>query len=132
MSHQGSEGWFPECIVCGCGNVGPVVCLQPACHEKNGLVPIELEKTFYIAGDLSVDEKLIEEDKHFWKCCQICDNRLISDPASFGSYAICIDCFNIYTTAKVWPPTRPRELYKHLAKGILSHSKTGKPKVKNV
>ena len=27
MSHQGYEGWFPECLVCGCGNVGAIVCL---------------------------------------------------------------------------------------------------------
>ena len=35
MSHQGYEGWFPECINCGFGNVGAVVCLDPTCHEAN-------------------------------------------------------------------------------------------------
>jgi len=32
MSHQGEEGWYPECKDCGCGNLGEVVCID--CHNK--------------------------------------------------------------------------------------------------
>jgi len=32
MSHQGMEGWYPECEECGCGNLGKVVCID--CHKK--------------------------------------------------------------------------------------------------
>ena len=33
MSHQGEEGWYPECIVCNSGNLGSeVVCKD--CYNK--------------------------------------------------------------------------------------------------
>ena len=33
MSHQGMEGWYPECCECGCGNLGgSVVCKD--CYDK--------------------------------------------------------------------------------------------------
>ena len=107
MSHQGYEGWFPECIVCRMGNVGAVVCLDPTCHEAYGLNPIELRLTKYVTGDLSVDEKLIEEDGHWWKCCQLCDRRIHADPGAFGSYAICLRCFDKYASEGEYPPTTP-------------------------
>jgi hypothetical protein len=107
MSHQWDEGWFPECIVCGLGNLGPVVCLNPLCHEAYGFRPIELKPTVYIHGDLSIDEKLIKEDGHWWKCCKLCDKRIYADPGAFGSYAICIDCFNQAIHQGKPPPTKP-------------------------
>ena len=61
MSHQGYEGWFPECIVCHCGNVGPVICLEPACHEAHGLKAVVPVNTI-IAGDPQPDERLIRQD----------------------------------------------------------------------
>lgn len=92
MSHQGNPGWFPECIVCKSGNVGPVICLDPA-HESHGPRPVE-PKQKYIHGDLAADEQLVNEDNHWWKCCQLCDKRIHADPTAFGSHAICVDCFN--------------------------------------
>ena len=33
MSHQGEVGWYPECDVCGCGNLGgEAACLD--CYKK--------------------------------------------------------------------------------------------------
>lgn len=32
MSHQGEDGWYPECKVCDCGNLGNVVC--EGCYKK--------------------------------------------------------------------------------------------------
>ena len=94
MSHQGHEGWFPECIVCHMGNVGPVVCLDPTCHETYGLKPVAS----------SGDERLIEEGGHWWKCCQLCDRRIHADPGAFGSYAICVECFNRSVDQGEMPP----------------------------
>ena len=107
MSHQGYEGWFPECIVCGMGNVGAVVCLDPTCHEAQGINPIELKPTKYVDGNLTVDIKLVEEDKHWWKCCQLCDRRIHADGGAFGSYAICVECFNSYVNRGEQPPITP-------------------------
>jgi hypothetical protein len=109
MSHQGYEGWFPECVVCHCGNVGPVVCLDPTCHEAHGLKTIELKPTKHIAGNLAVDEGLIEEDGHWWKCCQLCGRRIHADPGAFGSYAICVECFNQCVSQGQEPPNTPRQ-----------------------
>ena len=81
------------------------MCLDPTCHEAHGLKLIELHPTKYIAGDLSVDEKLIEEDGHWWKGCQLCDERIHADGGAFGSYAICVRCFNEYVNRGEWPPT---------------------------
>jgi hypothetical protein len=105
MSHQGYEGWFPECIVCGMGSVGAVVCLDPTCHEANGLKPVELKHSKYTEGNLVTDEKLIKEDEHWWKCCQLCDRRIHADAGAFGSYAICVECFNEYVNRGENPPT---------------------------
>jgi hypothetical protein len=106
MSHQGYEGWFPECIVCHCGNLGPVVCLDPTCHEAQGLRPVTPKQT-RIHGDLHDDELLVKEDGHWWKCCQLCDKRIHSDPGAFGSYAICVRCFNQCVARGEWPPSAP-------------------------
>jgi hypothetical protein len=106
MSHQFHEGWFPECIVCESGNVGPIVCLNPICHENHGMKLIEPKKK-YMAGDLCDDEKLIKEDGHWWKCCQLCESKVHADPGAFGSYAICVDCFNEYISRGECPPTSP-------------------------
>ena len=66
MSHQGHEGWIPECIVCHCGDVGPVVCLDPTCRETYGLKPIHVKATGLVHGDSTVDERLIQEEGHWW------------------------------------------------------------------
>jgi hypothetical protein len=60
MSHQGYEGWFPECIVCHCPNVGRIVCLEPACHEAHGLKAVVPTQKL-IAGNPQPDERLIQE-----------------------------------------------------------------------
>ena|SRR5215510_13757782 len=107
MSHQYYEGWFPECIVCRCGNVGPVVCLDPTCQESHGPRTVEANKK-YIAGDLSADEQLVQEDNHWWKCCQICSRRIHADPGAFGSYAVCLKCFNRAVRNGELPVTSPQ------------------------
>ena len=109
MSHQGYEGWFPECIACRMRNVGAVVCLDPTCHEAQGINPIELKPTKYVDGNLTIDTKLVEENKHWWKCCQLCDRRIHADGGAFGSYAICVECFNSYVNRGEQPPTTPWE-----------------------
>jgi hypothetical protein len=101
MSHQGYEGWFPECISCGAGNVGAVVCLDPTCHEVNKLKLIESKAN---------DEKLIFENEHWWKCCQLCDCRIHADGGAFGTYAMCIDCYKEYVNRGVIPPTTFRRV----------------------
>ena len=88
------------------GNVGPVVCLDPTSHEAHGLNPVE-PKQAYIEGDLRDDERLIREGGHWWKCCQLCDRRILSDPGAFGTYALCAGCFNEYVKRGEWPPTTP-------------------------
>lgn len=107
LSHQFEVGWFPECIKCHCGNVGPVVCLSPLCREAQAAEPVLLEKGVYVHGDLSVDEKLLEADGHNWKCCQLCDLKMLADPGAFGSYALCVKCFNDCIRLGIDPPTQP-------------------------
>lgn len=119
MSHQGHEGWFPECIVCRSGNVGAIVCLDPTCHEAHGDEPIVRSPSAYVHGDLVVDEKLIEEGGHLWKCCQLCDRRVHADPGAFGSYALCVDCFNRYVAAKRSPPISPWDAEKDFQSGVV-------------
>ncbi len=102
MSHQGYEGWFPECIVCHMGNVGAVICLDPMCHEQTIEGPRE-----YNADELSAAEMLIQEDGHWWKCCRLCEKRIHADPGAFGSYAICVKCFDKYARRGEYPPTAP-------------------------
>ena len=109
LSHQFEVGWFPECIKCHMGNVGPVVCLSPLCREAQTAGPVLLEKSVYVHGDLSVDEKLVEVDGHNWKCCQLCDLRILADPGAFGSYALCVKCFNDCVALGIDPPTLPWE-----------------------
>jgi hypothetical protein len=106
MSHQGFEGWFPECLVCGCGNVGPVVCLDPACHEQHGLRTVE-----------ATDERLATHDGHFWKLCQLCERRYLSDPGAWGSFALCLGCWNEFARADVYPPTSPSLLVAAVERG---------------
>ena len=97
----------PECIVCHCGNVGPVVCLDPICREAYGLKPIQVKATELVHGDSTVDERLILEEGHWWKCCQLCDRRIHADPGAFGSYAVCVECFNQYARRGEYPPFTP-------------------------
>lgn len=120
MSHQGYEGWFPECVVCRCGNVGPIVCLDPTCHEQHGQRPIELRPSVYVEGNLSVDEKLVREAGHWWKCCQLCDRRVHADPGAFGVFAICVGCFNRYIEARRQPPGSPFDAERDAANGVLT------------
>jgi hypothetical protein len=111
MSHQGFEGWFPECLVCGMGNFGPAVCLDPTCHEFHesaGFAPIE-----------SPTEKFIYSDGHYWQCCQLCDKRIRSDGGSWGTYALCISCFNAFARARVLPPPDPMVLIHYIESRII-------------
>jgi hypothetical protein len=100
MSHQAYEGWFPECISCGMGNVGAVVCLDPTCHEVNEYKLIELNR----------NQKLILENEHWWKCCQLCDRRIHADDGAWGTYAMCVECYNSYISRGIIPPTTFREV----------------------
>jgi len=106
MSHQGYEGWFPECLVCGCRNVGPIVCLDPTCHERHGLATIT-----------ATDERFVSHDGHHWKLCQLCERRFLSDAGAWGSYALCVQCWNKFATAGVYPPTSPSLLIAAVERG---------------
>jgi hypothetical protein len=79
------------------GNVGAVVCLDPTCHEAHELKLVEA-----IGG-----ERLVQEEGHWWKCCQLCDRRIHADPGAFGAYAICVECFNRSVGRGEWPPMTP-------------------------
>src|SRR5437660_9460439 len=106
MSHQGCDGWFPECLVCGLGNVGPIVCLDPTCHERHELRVVD-----------SADEGLVTQDGHSWKCCHLCDRPFISDPGAWGSFALCLKCWNKFARAGVYPPTSPSLLLAAVERG---------------
>ncbi len=106
MSHQGYEGWFPECLVCGCGNVGPIVCLDPTCHEHNGLRILDTD-----------DERLVTHDGHYWKLCQLCERRLLSDRGAWGSFGLCVGCWNTFVRAGVYPPTSSLHLLAAVERG---------------
>ena len=111
MSHQGDEGWFPECLVCGLGHFGPAVCLDPTCHEAHqlkGFAPIH-----------SPRDKFFQLESHFWHGCQLCDRRILSDACSWGTNALCIRCFNAFARAEASPPKAPRDLVRFEQAGII-------------
>jgi hypothetical protein len=56
MSHQGEDGWYPECKKCNAGNLGEVVCKQ--CYDE------EVSMKYRI--DWSNADSLYEHDKY--KC----------------------------------------------------------------
>jgi hypothetical protein len=97
MSHQGYEGWFPECLVCGMGNLGGIVCLTPNHEEVHGLTPI--------VGERSGISHLAQDDAgHWWMQCLLCDHRVLSDPFAWGSCAYCAGCWNHFTSRGLYPP----------------------------
>jgi hypothetical protein len=93
VSKPGEDGWFPICAACGLGNVHCVVCLDPTCHEKHQGKVIE-----------GAREKYLEEARHAWQLCQFCDNYVCSDGGAFGSYALCVECWNDYARKGELPP----------------------------
>jgi hypothetical protein len=94
MSHQGHEGWFPECLICGAGNLGGLVCLTPDVHA---LTPIA-------SGRARTAILVQDDDRHWWTQCLLCDHRMLSDPFAWGSVAYCVDCWNRFTSRGVFPP----------------------------
>jgi hypothetical protein len=98
MSLQSNEGWFPECLMCGCGNLSAVVCLDPTCHEAaaGSIVPSNADSVLY------------SRDGHYWKDCYFCSKLIRSDGGSFGTYALCADCWNACAKRKEIPPSSPR------------------------
>ena len=111
MSHQGLEGWFPECINCGMGNHNAVICLCPD-HTPADLPAKEAR------GQLS---ELVKVDGHWWKSCLLCGHGMLSGPGSWGVYAICLSCAWLYRNAdqdwptdaspafpRIYPPDHPR------------------------
>ena len=113
MSHQGYDDWFPECLLCGHGNLGSVgiVCLDPTCHEY-----------FYAEATeppIATASKRSVTDGHHWASCACCDKQVRADAGSWGTYAICIPCFRAYFTARRLPPSTPTLLHRDLSSGIL-------------
>ena len=113
MSHQGYEGWFPECIVCNMGNVSGAICLDSTCHEM--FYADSLEAPRVSEGDF------LFRDNHHWKKCCCCDHLMLSDPGAWGSYCICISCFTVYFRARRLPPNSPGLVHLDLVAGILRH-----------
>ena len=112
-------GWLviPALLACrlsrriGYGHFGPAVCLDPTCHESHeaaGFTPIE-----------SPRDKFVLADGHHWQCCQLCDRHILSDAGSWGTYALCIGCYNAFARASVLPPTTPQSLVRFTQTGII-------------
>jgi hypothetical protein len=97
MSHQGYEGWFPECLICGMGNLDGVVCITPSQEDEHGLTPI--------TGERSGTSEVFSDGGHAWKRCLLCPTAMSSDPLSWGSVAYCISCWNHFTQRGLFPPT---------------------------
>lgn len=108
MSHQYHPFWFPECLLCGMGNLPAVVCLLNSCHEEHGLSTI-------------VDEQTLETEAagHFWKGCQFCQRQMLADAAAWESTALCADCWNLYVIAERLPPTTARQVAAEVQAGKL-------------
>jgi hypothetical protein len=96
MSHQGFPGWFPECLVCGAGNLPGIVCLSPP-EEAHGLIPINA-----CSPGLSMET---ERDGHVWKQCLLCETLMLADPFSWGSFGYCTDCWNRFAERGLFPPS---------------------------
>ena len=111
VSHQGYEGWFPECLNCGGGNVGPVVCLAPHQEDQH-------------ADRRSLDERsdpnLFQDGGHWFKKCQLCDLVMFSDPLAFGSFALCVSCWNSFVDQGFVPPTSGTEMRRLGDEGVRS------------
>ncbi|QIF00164.1 hypothetical protein [Roseimicrobium sp. ORNL1] len=122
MSHPGIEGWFPECIICGMGNLHGVICLDPTCHEF----------IYESSHDAPVSSSTREHHSHghFWKTCAACQHDIRADGASWGTYAICTECFASYFAARRLPPASPAEVAQHLSHGWLKLTESGDPVVK--
>ena len=86
MSHQGYAGWFPECMVCGAGNLNRFVCITPFQLEEHGLVEVD--------DGSSPEAESFEADGHAWKRCALCSTVALADPFSWGSVGYCADCWN--------------------------------------
>jgi len=106
MSGQWQRGWFPECLVCGMGNVGPVICLDPTCHEAH-------------QGDIieGGDEHLVTRDGHSWKLCNWCAGPILADAGAWGTYALCVDCWNRSARHRTLPPASPIQMAKLVKRG---------------
>jgi hypothetical protein len=95
VSHQGLPGWFPECVICGMGNLPGAVCLNP-------LPEIHAQTPITDAHAMSAE---IELDGHMWKRCLLCQTTMLADPAAWGSVAYCVDCWNRFARRGLHPPT---------------------------
>ncbi len=116
MIHPNSKGWFPVCIVCGNGNLDEVVCLNPACHDNYLLKSIDPGK-----NSEGVSNEVIMKDGQYWKLCKLCSKPILSSPGSWGSYAICYKCFNIFNNIHIDPPRYPIDLHEMLSSGIIKY-----------
>jgi hypothetical protein len=121
MSHQGIEGWFPECLICGMGNLSGIVCLDPTCHAN-------IYESAHDAPAASASESHHSRG-HFWKTCAACQRDIRADGGSWGTYGICTECFGSYFRAHRLPPENPAEVTRHLQHGWLRFSEKGEPAV---
>ena len=96
VSHQGYEGWFPECLVCGLGNLSGIICLSPV-EDDRELTPVR-------GASPGISDLTQDEHGHWWKACLLCSRKVLSDPFSWGSLAYCIGCWNHFTSQGIWPP----------------------------
>lgn len=89
-----------ECLASGCGSVGAIICLDPACHEQH-------------VGEriAAAEEALVQRDGHWWKLCYCCNRAVLSDPGSWGTHALCVLGWNRFAAKGELPPPTPRAAY---------------------
>ena len=60
---------------------------------------------------------LVTHDGHAWKLCQLCERRFLSDPGAWGSFGLCLGCWNTFARAGVYPQTSPSLLVAAVERG---------------
>src|SRR5688572_1993391 len=116
MSHQGINGWFPECLICGMGNLPGMVCLDPSCHEF-------IYESMHEPPAAAASESH-QKNGHDWKTCAACQNDIRCDGGAWGTYGICTDCLAVYFRARRLPPASPAEVSRHLSNEWLHFSES--------
>jgi len=95
MSSQTSVGWFPECHICGFGNIGTFCCLRPECLEAARNLPRE---QWFDVNVWRRTQPLQDKCGEWWSRCIICNKQVLASPEAWGSFACCFNCATGLTT----------------------------------